>query len=133
MPSVHNISEQEIIQSLQPLNHRFFHIDDLAQYVQKILNIGNAEVIRDTDNNLLSYILYYDNQDDMFVSMVWTHPQHQGKGLAKKILRNLIGKTSKNIILEVHKDNPAKYLYEKSGFVVIKQEGDLWTMKLERV
>ncbi len=127
------VSKKEIVESLLAVNGTYFHIDDLDLYAQKILNLGNAEVIRDADNNLLSYILYYDNQDDVFISMVWTHPQHQGKGLAKKTLRNLIEKTSKNIVLEVHKDNPAKYLYEKAGFVVIKQEGDLLIMKMERV
>ncbi len=133
MPLTDNISKPEIIRSLQPINHRFFHIDDLDLYAQKILNSGKAEVIRDRAGKLLSYILYYDNQADIFISMVWTHPQHQGKGLAKKTLQNLIEKTGKNIVLEVHQDNPAKYLYEKAGFKPIKQANDLLTMKLERV
>jgi hypothetical protein len=48
--------------------------------------------------------------------MLWTHPDHRGRGYARNLLRRLIQSTTKDIHLEVHKDNPARDLYLSLGF-----------------
>ena len=91
-----NISVEEIFTTLEPLNNQYFYIDDLKEYAEKIKHLGKALVLRDFKNaELQSYVLYYDNNPEIFISMVWTHPKHQGKGLAKRNITELIQKTNK--------------------------------------
>lgn len=44
------------------------------------------------------------------------HHNHRGKGIGKKLMLEVISKTSGGIALHVEPDNPAKFLYEKLGF-----------------
>lgn len=110
------ISKDEIIETLAPLNGRFFFISDMEQYTDKIVAFGKCRCIRDDNNKLLSYTLYYDNRDDVFISMVWSDPGHAAKGLSRSLLSELIHSTTKEICLKVRNDNVAKYLYENMGF-----------------
>lgn len=81
---------------------------------------------------MISYVLYYDNGPDIFISMVWTNPAFQGKGLAKSLILELIDNYSKEIRLEVNKNNPAKYLYQKLKFVEESKKGDSLFMRYSR-
>ena len=111
------VTKEEIIDSLKPINKIHFHINDLNEYAQKILNLGKSLVERNDNEDLISYVLYYDNGPDIFISMVWTNPEYQGKGIAKKLILELIENSRKEITLEVNENNPAKYLYKNLKFV----------------
>ena len=113
----HSIGKKDIIDSLQLINHKYFHIDDLSAYADKLLTLGCSVAERDEMGQLVSYILYYNNGPTAFISMVWTSPDCQGKGLATRLIKKLIQEVRKDIILEVHEDNPALSLYEKIGFI----------------
>ncbi|MCT4615517.1 MAG: GNAT family N-acetyltransferase [Marinifilaceae bacterium] len=45
-----------------------------------------------------------------------THNQHRGKGLGRKLIEITAANAKGDIALHVEPDNPAKYLYEKTGF-----------------
>lgn len=45
-----------------------------------------------------------------------THRDARGKGVGRKIIETIIDRTEGDIALHVEPDNPAKYLYEKTGF-----------------
>lgn len=45
-----------------------------------------------------------------------THRDARGKGVGRKIIETIIDHTEGDIALHVEPDNPAKYLYEKTGF-----------------
>ena len=122
--------KNEIVETLEPLNNRFFFIDNLHLYEEKILNKGKCLVLRCSDNaELLSYVLYYDNQPEVFVSMVWTNPEHRGKGFALNLLETLAGKSNKDILLSVHADNPAHHLYMKMGFRIDNKKDGHFILK----
>ena len=111
------VDHEEILSSLTPLNGRYFNITDLNAYAAKLVLHGRCLEQRLTESKeLIAYILFYDNQEDVFISMAWTHPDHQGRGYANNLLRRLIHATTKNIRLEVNKDNPAKNTYLALGF-----------------
>ncbi len=106
----------EIVNTLQTENNIFFHIDNISDYANKIIKYGNAKIIRDESGGLISYILFYNNRPDIFISMVWTNPELRGQGFAKKLILELIDENSKDIVLEVNKNNPAKHLYKRLQF-----------------
>ena len=110
------ITINEVVDTLKPINNNFFHIPDLMHYADKIVRLGKSLVKRKENLELLSYILYYDNGSEAFIKMVWTNPEHQGKGLAKNLLMELIKNSSKDIRLEVNINNPAKNLYRSLKF-----------------
>jgi hypothetical protein len=127
------VEQAEIVSSLTPLNGVYFTIPNLNDYAAKVATLGKSIEYRlGQTSKLVSYVLFYDNGPDIFISMVWTHPEHQGKGYAKGLLRELIHSTQKDIRLEVHKDNPAIHLYETLGFVFTDQSGDICKMCLQK-
>ena len=127
------IEQNEIVSSLAPLNGVYFNIPNLNDYAAKILTLGKSiEHRSEHTNKLVSYVLYYDNGPDVFISMVWTNPEWQGQGYAKGLLRQLIHSSHKDVRLEVHKDNPAVHLYEDFGFVFTEQSGDIYNMCLKK-
>lgn len=111
-----DITKEEIINSLKPINNRHFQIADLDGYAHKVLSVGKSEVLRDSNRDLLSYVLYYDNRPDIFITMVWTREDSKGKGYAKSLIRKIIESTTKEITLEVASANPAKNLYSDLKF-----------------
>lgn len=109
------ISPCEIVATLRGVNGRHFQISDLPAYAEKVTSRGKALVTRDGPD-LVSYVLYYDDGPEAFVTMVWTHPEKQRRGHALKLLRQLTLECPKPIALEVHPDNPARSIYTALGF-----------------
>lgn len=127
------IEQAEILCSLAPLNGIYFDIPNLPQYAKKVASLGKSiEFRQENTNELISYVLYYDNGPEMFITMIWTHHEYRGQGFAKRLLRQLIRSSSKDIRLEVHKDNPAITLYKNEGFVVEEKSGDTRVMSLRK-
>ena len=127
------IGQNEIVSSLAPLNGVYFNIPNLNDYAAKIATLGKSiEHRSEHTNKLVSYVLYYDNNPEIFISMVWTHPEYQGQGYAKGLLKKLIHSNHKDVRLEVHKDNPAVHLYEDLGFCFTEQSSDICNMCLQK-
>ncbi|KQZ90643.1 hypothetical protein ASD62_16470 [Phycicoccus sp. Root563] len=108
-----------VISTLAPLNGVYFSIDDLELYATKVLDQGRHLSVWGPDGPR-SYVLYYENEREFFVSMVWTHPSDRGQGLATDLLRELarIAKRArKPIRLSTREDNPATSLYRGLGFL----------------
>ncbi len=127
------VEQREIINSLSSLNGMYFSIPDLNNYAKKIKEHGKSiEYRMAKSRELLSYILYYDNYSDIFISMVWTAPEHRRKGIATNLLKQLIQSTRKDITLEVHKDNHAVKIYKDMGFEFAEQSGITCKMCLRR-
>ncbi len=113
------IEQSEIVTSLASANGIYFNIPSLDEYAKKITAHGKSVDFRQPDTGkLIAYALYYDNAPEIFISMVWTHPEYRGRGFAKALLRQIINSSHKDIRLEVHRDNPFRLLYERLGFTV---------------
>lgn len=127
------ILHEEIVDSLRPLNGGFFDIPDLSAYATKLVALGKCVALRDVANQKLqSYILYYDNGPEVYVSMVWTHPDCRGKGFAGVLIDRLVALSKKDILLEVNPANPAIKLYETKKFRFEAMKGHNHIMRLSR-
>lgn len=122
------ITANEIIDSLAYENNKYFHIPDLKAYANKILSLGKSIINRDSDK-LSAFILYYDNNSTLFISMVWTDTIYRRKGLAKKLIERLIDSTKKDIVLEVNKNNPAYFLYKSLKFKIESETNNSFIMR----
>lgn len=127
------ITNDEIVSSLIPENGKFFNVPDLPAYADKVNSLGKALVIRDSSNELKSYVLYYDNSGQVFITMVWTNSNFRGKGYAATLLKHLIASSAKDILLEVHPENPAKLLYHKLKFKFERLNGSNEILKFTKL
>ena len=104
-----------LVNTLSNENNTYFHIKDLHKWASKVELNGKLETI-EKDGNVISYVAYYVNKERYFITMVWTHPNHRGNGLSKKIINKIVDSTDLPIDLRVHKDNPAYWLYRSLKF-----------------
>ncbi|SDP26980.1 Acetyltransferase (GNAT) domain-containing protein [Pedococcus dokdonensis] len=128
--SSESLLESSIVAALQDLDPAHIRIADLASYAAKVTSLGQNLHVAD-GNSLVSFVLYYENDAEFFVSMVWTDTSRQGQGHARRLLRALMAAargTAKPIRLVVNAANPALDLYSQLGFVEASREGDQVTM-----
>jgi len=56
---------------------------------------------------------------------IYLHPDQQGKGSGRKLIETVEAEVKKlgaeNLILNVQRDNKARYFYEKNGYSVIQE------------
>ncbi|WP_062053580.1 GNAT family N-acetyltransferase [Aquimarina longa] len=60
-------------------------------------------------------------------------PEYQGQGIGKSVLKDIITEAKalgKSLKLKVLKENPARYLYERSGFSIIGEDQYEFDMQL---
>ena len=106
-------------ESLKSENNVYFHIEDLVEWSKKVISKGHVEYTTNKEGEVISYVAYYKNKESYFITMVWTHSDYRGKGLSKKIIKDIVNSTELPIDLEVHKDNPAYNLYRLLKFEAI--------------
>lgn len=112
-----HINATEIVESLAPTNGEFFKVNDLLVYANKVITLGDCLAWSKPDTSeLLSYVVFYNNKPEIYISMVWTDPKHSRQGLAKNLLLTIMESNDKVIVLELHPENPARFLYEKLHF-----------------
>ena len=109
--------------------------DNIEKYNSDILYI--EELYKDLDNNpfgkylffieqneIIGYLYYSDIYDRIEINQIEVKNIHRKSGKATSLMNELINNTSKNITLEVNKNNiPALNLYKKFNFheVAIRQ------------
>ncbi len=129
---INELNENDICSALSTVDNPYFNIENYNEYAKKIVTLAQTICLKDDTNNPISFILYYNNQEDLFISMVWTHKSQQGKSYAKMLLDYLIKNCNKDIVLEVNKSNPAVNLYKKLKFEIIETYETNYRMKLTR-
>uniref|UniRef100_UPI0039A6350F WbqC family protein n=1 Tax=Ornithobacterium rhinotracheale TaxID=28251 RepID=UPI0039A6350F len=123
------IDKNEIISSLSETTNYLNYKTSIEEYANKLLKLGNFIVYRDSENKLISYLAYYDNLPEIFISMIWTDQKYRKKGFEKKMIQKLIKSNQKNINLQVHRKNPALSLYHSLGFRKKSEHSDFIFME----
>ena len=77
-------------------------------------------------NNNIGFIAFYPRKDEMYLSKFYLQKEERGKGISKDMLHFVIKKTKEaglnTIVLNVNKHNKAVLVYEKLGFIKIREE-----------
>ena len=74
---------------------------------------------------------YYENESkDIFIDMLILKPSARNKGIASRILNNLISAyPRKRIYLRTYRENPARALYKRKGFCKYDETETHWWME----
>ena len=106
---------------------------DIEDYAHKMAE--SAHLIWCVDRQKkVGLCAFYANRPPMaFLTSLSVLKEYQGKGLAKDMLEKMVFFCEQNgcqlIMLEVYKENcRARRLYKKSGFVLIEEDGEKYTM-----
>jgi len=86
------------------------------------------------ENKLVGFSIVDDHPNQTYLRMIAIHPEHQHKGIGRKLLESVIlegKKQKKKIGLRVFKINKeARIFYEKQGFCVEAETSSSYIMKL---
>lgn len=94
-----------------------------ARYVHEHFNPAEREIIRynDTDVGVLSV---EQRDESLFLALIAILPRYQRRGIGTTLVRRLQQEAREcglTVTLRVLKDNPARALYERLGFVVTRE------------
>lgn len=76
-----------------------------------------------------------ETPSEIFLQQLFVSPDYQGQGIGSKVLQTLLKsweRTGKPVVLTVLKNNPARRLYERHGFVVVAEVGVKLQMRRNR-
>jgi ribosomal protein S18 acetylase RimI-like enzyme len=74
-------------------------------------------------NCTIGMLKFRQSQQEVEIMQFQIHPDHQGQGLGKKVLEQVL-KGAKVARLSVLKGNPAIHLYQRLGFEVIDEDAE---------
>ena len=81
--------------------------------------------VRENDTNL-GFFAFYPREDVLYLSKLYLYKEQRGKGYSRQILEMLKTQAKEldlnRIELNVNKNNPTKYIYERLGFTVARAE-----------
>lgn len=87
------------------------------------------------NNNVIGvYAVHITENGDCFINEISLLEEYQGKGIGTKILKEQLKENKKQkirTILQVFKDNPAKKLYERLGFIVYGETETHYQMEMK--
>ena len=100
---------------------------DVKEYARKLSSKADFVIIKD-NKEYVGCIAYYKNQHGGFVyiSHYWVNSRFQGHHFGRMMLEKLIATVKDNydeIMLEVLKDNKARYFYLNHGFMEKEDRG----------
>ncbi len=77
------------------------------------------------DGKDIGITTFYKENDEYEVGLIMIHPDNQGGGLGGTIINEYIKYAhddNKTIKIKVYKENPARRLYERLGFILYKED-----------
>ena len=81
--------------------------------------------VREDDKDL-GFFAFYPREDVLYLSKLYLYKEQRGKGFSRQILEMLKTQAKelglKKIELNVNRNNPTKYIYERLGFTVAREE-----------
>lgn len=101
--------------------------------VLRELQLGSGNVVYD-GNELVAYSLIRWDWELIDITRIGVKSTHRGRGLATRMLGNILGSAHLDVMLCVNKDNHAAIrLYMSHGFEIVAQFLASWVMVMRRV
>lgn len=113
----------------------------LKCYIEKIYGwdeeVQRNKTLKELDANINAFKIivvegvdvgvtgFCKNNDCYYIGLTLIHPDYQNKGIATNILEGYIDiarKENKRIVIKTYKENRAKKLYERLGFIEYKKD-----------
>lgn len=102
------------------------------ELTQKEMNehMADMNIIQHEGTDIGVFTSYYDDTGDACVGMFAILPEYQGKGIGTQILINIL-EENKNvrIYLKTYRENPARNLYQRVGFMKYDETETHWLME----
>ncbi len=77
-----------------------------------------------------------ERADSLFLAYIAILPEYQRRGIGTTLIRELLDEAARKdipVTLHVLKSNPARSLYERLGFAVVKETAERYVMKFSSV
>ena len=92
--------------------------------------LEDMNIIQNDGKDIGVFTFLYDNKGDACIGMFAILPEYQGKGLGTKILKETLDRNKGvRVYLKAYKENPARFLYQKVGFVKYGETETHWMME----
>ena len=105
-------------------------IEFQRDFIKKYKN--DIKVIKVNNEIIGIFTNYIDENNESVISLFYIDKKYQRQGIGTEILSKqleLDNRNSRNTILQVFKENPAKHLYEKLGFEVYEETPSHYKMR----
>lgn len=108
---------------------------DETQQKQIILNemaehLDDMKIIQYEGKDVGLFTFYIDSNGDGFIDMLAISPKYRNQGIGSEILDYLISTyPNTRLYLRTYKQNPARKLYMRFGFVIYDETEDYWWME----
>ena len=93
-------------------------------------HIQDMKIIRYKGQDAGLFTFYLDDKEDGFIDMLCVAPEYRNLGIGSEILEYLIMTyPNTRLYLRTYRENPARKLYERYGFVKYDEEPEYWWME----
>ncbi len=93
-------------------------------------HLADMNIIQYNGIDIGLFTFYYDDIGDACIGMFAILPEYQGNGIGTGILRNVLEENRNvRIYLKTYKENPARNLYRRVGFVKYDETETHWLME----
>ncbi|MCB9979705.1 MAG: GNAT family N-acetyltransferase [Rhodospirillales bacterium] len=122
--------------TMKPLVTEYFGWDEEEQkeMQRKGFTLGRMQIIY-ADEIKVGCMQITNHENSIELEKIYISPECQGKGIGSSILNNLLTDASeqgKDVILSVLKNNKARDLYERLGFIVTGEAFYKYYMKYNK-
>lgn len=98
---------------------------------QRVLVRFECAHIVSYQNQPIGLFKFTRDQLDWDIIQIQIKPAYQGRGIGSQLLKHVIAEAQKSgasLSLSVFKKNPARHLYERFGFLTVKETADAFEM-----
>ena len=93
---------------------------------------NNIKVVKYKDKVIGIFTNYVDENNESIISLFCIDKQYQKRGIGTQILKaqlKLDKQNKRNTVLQVFKENPARFLYKKVGFEIYEETKTHYKMR----
>lgn len=110
------ITSEEIQHILAPHIGSDIHITELETFAQKHQAQGQTLILRDAEDQPVSFLLFEEQDHHININMMWTKTELRQKGLMQRFIHELIDTTDKSIHVCVPHHSVLNSLFDQLQF-----------------